>query len=503
MAHKRKKKRTQKQAQEEAELASTEPKTPKSFVVKSGKVGRTVANLVRDFRQVLEPNTATKLKERKSNKIRDYVNVAGPLGVSHFMMFSQTDVGTNLRIARLPRGPTLTFRVQKYSLTKDCLALQKNPRRSGAEQKIAPLLLLNNFNPPKSSGVDASAGGVEAQQQHQKFKLMTAMLQNLFPAINPANMVLADARRVVLFNYNTETDSIDFRHYAITVKPIGVTKGVKKIITNQDKLPDLHKFDDVSEYVLREAFASESDVEDGPDSSVTLSQNYVGRGNRRSEQRAIKLVELGPRMDLKLIKIEAGLCEGDVLYHSYIHKTEREVKEAQERRQKILTEKARRRKEQEDNVARKKAEKEKAKKAAARSVQFNEPESEDENDGVSELEGEMEEGNLSDVSLDQDSDSGVDSESDDEDEVPSFGGGKMTDDYGSNNLFTEDSESGKNDSSSDGEEGGAVEESSSEDEDAAAIQKMKSKRARTSKKPFQAKKKQQQNNNNNKKRGRK
>ena len=145
---------------------------------------------------------------------------------------------------------------------------------------------------------------------------MTAMFQNLFPAINPSNMVLADARRVALFNYNSETDTIDFRHYAITVKPIGVTKGIKKIVTSHD-MPTMGDFEDVSEYVLREAFASESDVEDGPDSSVTLAQNYVGRGNRQSDQRAIKLAELGPRMELKLIKIESGLCDGEVLYHSY------------------------------------------------------------------------------------------------------------------------------------------------------------------------------------------
>jgi ribosome biogenesis protein SSF1/2 len=35
---------------------------PKSFVVKHGQVGLSIAQLVRDFRKVMEPNTASRLK---------------------------------------------------------------------------------------------------------------------------------------------------------------------------------------------------------------------------------------------------------------------------------------------------------------------------------------------------------------------------------------------------------------------------------------------------------
>lgn len=62
-------------------------------------------------------------------------------------------------------------------------------------------------------------------------------------------MQLADARRVVLFSYNNETKRVDFRHYSIGVKSIGISKSVKRIITSS--IPDLHKFNDISEYVLR------------------------------------------------------------------------------------------------------------------------------------------------------------------------------------------------------------------------------------------------------------
>lgn len=70
--------------------------------------------------------------------------MAGPLGVTHLMLFSKSDTGnTNLRLAKTPRGPTLHFRVEKYSLCKDVQAAQKHPRTSGHEYHTAPLVRLH------------------------------------------------------------------------------------------------------------------------------------------------------------------------------------------------------------------------------------------------------------------------------------------------------------------------------------------------------------------------
>ncbi|KAJ2957950.1 hypothetical protein NQZ79_g6412 [Umbelopsis isabellina] len=337
MGKKRRKTRTHVRA-EELE-ADPSKKAPKSFVMRSGAVGRSVTALVKDVRRMMEPNTASNLRERKTNRLRDFVMVAGQLGVSHFLVFSRTEKGTNMRIARVPRGPTLTFKVEQYALSKDVLSLQRNPKSPGVEFLTSPLLVLNNFN-----------------QEGKQFKLMTTMFQNMFPSINVQTMQLADARRVVLLNYNSDTNMIDFRHYSIGVKPIGVSKSVKKIITTD--VPNLADFEDISEYVLREAVVSESDVEDGPDSTVTLGQNYVGRGNKQSEQRAIRLHEIGPRMQLTLTKVENGLCGGEVLYHHFVEKSATEVKELSKRRQQKQKLTADRRAQQEENVKRKQKEKE-------------------------------------------------------------------------------------------------------------------------------------------------
>jgi hypothetical protein len=58
------------------------------------------------------------------------------------------------RVARMPRGPTLTFRVDKYSLMRDIANSQANPSSPGLQFKTPPLvrrsfffLLLVHLNP--------------------------------------------------------------------------------------------------------------------------------------------------------------------------------------------------------------------------------------------------------------------------------------------------------------------------------------------------------------------
>ncbi len=82
---------------------------PKSFVFKSGKVGKNVAKLVHDVRKMMSPFTAERLQESRKNRLKDFLDVAGMLGVTHMLSFSQSEVATNLRILRCPRGMRLPF----------------------------------------------------------------------------------------------------------------------------------------------------------------------------------------------------------------------------------------------------------------------------------------------------------------------------------------------------------------------------------------------------------
>lgn len=46
----------------------------------------------------------------------------------------------NLRLIRLPRGPTLSFKVLRYSLASDVLRMARRPRSVGREFAEAPLV---------------------------------------------------------------------------------------------------------------------------------------------------------------------------------------------------------------------------------------------------------------------------------------------------------------------------------------------------------------------------
>ena len=92
-----------------------------------GKVPALVRELIKDTRRMMAPYTALKLKERKSNSLKDYLALSGTLGVSHLICFSTTETGTYLRLAKMPRGPTLYFKLESYCLCKDVAASQKRP----------------------------------------------------------------------------------------------------------------------------------------------------------------------------------------------------------------------------------------------------------------------------------------------------------------------------------------------------------------------------------------
>ena len=46
---------------------------------------------------------------------------------------------------------------------------------------------------------------------------------------------------------------------------------------------------------------------------------------------ALRLKEIGPRLTLRLVKIESGMCEGEVLHHAFVEKSGDEVTRLAER----------------------------------------------------------------------------------------------------------------------------------------------------------------------------
>ena len=346
----------------------------KNIKVRRGKVESEVVELVADIRKLMSPHTALNFREDTKNtklnkSLTHYAKeLAGPMGITHILSISQNESKLSLRLARTPVGPTLTFKIQQFSLCKHVRRVQRRPFDiNSAAAKITthpPIVVTNNF------------GDVTAAPH---VKLMRITFQNMFPAINVATVKLRDCRRVVLYNFirrdeksavnsngqSEEDEEVEVRHYAIRAAPVGINRKVKRII--QAKIPNLSKLEDISDYITGTTSSgakaapatgsgamSDSEAEDET-SHVVLSDKYAGKGNIKSQKSALKLVELGPRLRLKLTKVERGLASGDVMYHAYVHKDAEEVKAQREKIAKEAALKKRRRDEQEENVRRKKA----------------------------------------------------------------------------------------------------------------------------------------------------
>ncbi|KAL8897565.1 MAG: hypothetical protein Q9207_007158 [Kuettlingeria erythrocarpa] len=378
--------------------------------VGASEVGSSVSQLVKDVRKMMEPGTASRLKvipliaiwllgkahhtqERRSNRLRDFTTMAGPLGVSHLLLFSRSSTGnTNLRLALLPRGPTLHFRIEKYSLCKDVQKTQKHPKGSQKEYLSPPLLVMNNFASP---GVeDASSNAVPKHLE----SLSTTVFQSLFPSISPQSTPLSSIRRVLLLNREfskleaTSSDVeahqyvIRLRHYAIVTKPTGLSKGIRRVSATEQALkerkskrnmPNLGKLADVADYILDPSTASngftsgsESEVETDAEVEIVeahrerihnkqqteLGRDSELRGQHRgsgTHKRAVKLIELGPRMTLRMTKVEEGVCGGKVMWHEYLQKSEAEIKDMERMWGARKREKAERKRVQKENVERK------------------------------------------------------------------------------------------------------------------------------------------------------
>jgi len=133
----------------------------------------------------------------------------------------------------------------------------------------------------------------------------------MFPSVDPTTVKLATCQRILLLKHDKEKDVIEFRHYSIKLQPVGVSRRIRKLMQN-NQVPDLGEFEDVSEFVKKAGYGSESEADD--EAAMVSLPSDIDKLNRASRKSAVRLQEIGPRMTMRLVKVEAGLCSGDVLY---------------------------------------------------------------------------------------------------------------------------------------------------------------------------------------------
>ena len=87
------------------------------------------------------------------------------------MTFSKTQLSTYMRLIRVPRGPTLNFRIRRFTHSRDIVSALKRPQTFPKQFEHAPLLVMNGF-----------------QDDAIHINLIATMLQNMFPSINVTNV---------------------------------------------------------------------------------------------------------------------------------------------------------------------------------------------------------------------------------------------------------------------------------------------------------------------------
>jgi ribosome biogenesis protein SSF1/2 len=369
----RKKSRTQEISETAAASSlTTVEKIPKSLIIRRGKTCPELVELIQDVRRMMLPYTALNFKEDPKNRkltLQQYAtHLALPMGITHIGQFSQStsDHGERvlLRLGRLPAGPVLHFRVHQFTLSRDIQKLQRRPMSATAASMThhPAITVTNNFN--------STVGGAGGGSPPPHVKLMNITFQNLFPQINVSTVQLHECKRVVLFDRHDATGHIHVRHYAITTKSANVHKRLVRLQKATAHLPNLHKCQDIADY-LEAGYKSDNGgyksdyASDDEEETRTILSSTTGASNK--VQSALKLVELGPRLELELIKVEKDLEKAStVLYHATATPEELAARAAARQRQQ--EEKAERRKVQDENVSRKEAER-KRKRDAKKSRQ--------------------------------------------------------------------------------------------------------------------------------------
>jgi len=239
----------------------------------------------------MKPWTAPKLKERVRNTLKDFLQVANPLGVSHFLILKSTDVASYLKIGRVPQGPTLSFRILKYSTCLDIIKSQTHPI-SPSTEFLNPVVLIRN--------------GFYASSEAPQVDLMNVTFKEMFPPIPVEEVNLDNCKRSVLVDYNADSDTVEFRHYLIQSYVPGLQKKISRIIQKNES--NLGDYKDISECLIDD----ESDKE-----ALPVVDTRIEFNPEKQNIKKITLKEIGPRVTLQLIKVQEGLCIGKTHYHKF------------------------------------------------------------------------------------------------------------------------------------------------------------------------------------------
>ena len=290
------------------------------------------------MRLVMYPYTFINLKESSKNNIKDFLSLVDIYGLSHMMMFTNTEKHSYLHFAKMPKGPTITFVIDKYCLSSDIFShTVKDQKPLTKNFAQIPLLIMNGFNNTKIP-----------EEYEAPMKIISMMFKSFFPPVDIGEVQMKKFKRVVLINLQLNSKNIpilEFRHYDIDIQKYSVKKTISNLINNLGKTKDLSNFNNISDYILKHSgYSSCSDNDEEGQCEI------INEKNKTNEKTQIKLKEIGPRLNLSIFKIQEGFFKGNVVFHSLIKKSKKEIYEILSEKKNKEKEKKERQKIQDKNV---------------------------------------------------------------------------------------------------------------------------------------------------------
>ena len=291
----------------------------RNAVLHHGSSHSFLQQLIVDWRKTLLPCTlyTFKTQYRKQDKIKkkDLNKFIRDTGISHIHLFHLSDSGMTLRVARIPHGPAFHFLVESFTLVRDVLSSQH--RSYGTSRSIftqPPVAILNGF---LSSGPSAV--------EDKRIYLVGEMFRSLFSVSDADDVTkLRTIKRVVLFNRLKNTGCtgdgvlVDVRHFAVISKSATkkqravnkLSKGTIPRLLAQKLIQNGESYDDFIKKLGERNMDFTTDT-DGDGEIVDLPPNMSFRSYK--DRCRIKLAEIGPRLTLRLVRIDEGISEGKVL----------------------------------------------------------------------------------------------------------------------------------------------------------------------------------------------
>ena len=225
---------------------------------------------------------------------------------------TNSEKNSYLKIAKMPSGPTITYNINKYCFSSDINKEVASKRPLSKIFNQIPVVILNNFNSNSEFG------------NEEPLKICSSMFQSLFPPLNFNEIDTNKLKRAFLVNLSFDEGKPVFqlRLFDIDVVKASSKKTIANIINS--KITDFSKFDNIADYVLKHSGYTDNSDNEGEDSNINLNLNEA-RDEKAKKFNKIKLIEVGPRIDLSLVKIEEGFFKGNVAYHEFIKKSKKEI----------------------------------------------------------------------------------------------------------------------------------------------------------------------------------